>query len=89
MKTPLPHRRSLLRALVLVARHHEPIRELAASGSVEELLSREDISIVINLTIPAAHAEVDQQIIDAGKHVWSEKPIATDHESAEIGRAHV
>jgi predicted dehydrogenase len=55
---------------------------VASSGSVEELLDRDDISIVINLTIPAAHAEVDQQIIDAGKHVWSEKPIATDHASA-------
>lgn len=55
---------------------------VASSGSVEELLARDDISIVINLTIPAAHAEVDQQIIDAGKHVWSEKPIATDHASA-------
>ena len=55
---------------------------VASSGTVEELLARDDISIVINLTIPAAHAEVDQQIIDAGKHVWSEKPIATDHASA-------
>jgi len=55
---------------------------VGASGSVEELLARDDVQIVINLTIPAAHAEVDQQIIDAGKHVWSEKPIATDHESA-------
>jgi hypothetical protein len=55
---------------------------VGASGSVEELLARDDVQIVINLTIPAAHAEVDQQIIDAGKHVWSEKPIATDHDSA-------
>ena len=39
---------------------------VGASGSVEELLARDDVQIVINLTIPAAHAEVDQQIIDAG-----------------------
>ncbi|MGY5764506.1 Gfo/Idh/MocA family protein [Brachybacterium sp. DNPG3] len=55
---------------------------VAAHGSVEELLAREDIEVVINLTIPAVHTEVGQQIVAAGKHVWSEKPIALDHESA-------
>lgn len=55
---------------------------VAASGTVEELLDRDDIEIVINLTIPAAHAEVGKRIIAAGKHVWSEKPVATDDESA-------
>ncbi|KQO60355.1 Gfo/Idh/MocA family protein [Curtobacterium sp. Leaf261] len=52
-----------------------------ASGSVEELLARDDIEIVVNLTIPAVHAEVGRQIIAAGKHVWSEKPLALDHAS--------
>jgi predicted dehydrogenase len=51
---------------------------VANSGTVEELLARDDIAIVINLTIPAVHAEVGQQIIAAGKHVWSEKPVALD-----------
>jgi predicted dehydrogenase len=53
-----------------------------ASGTVEELLLRDDIELVVNLTIPAAHAEVGQRIIAAGKHVWSEKPLALDRESA-------
>ena len=52
-----------------------------ASGSVEQLLARDDIEIVVNLTIPAAHVEVGQQILAAGKHVWSEKPLALDAES--------
>jgi predicted dehydrogenase len=47
-----------------------------SSGSVDELLAREDVEIVVNLTIPAAHAEVDLKCIAAGKHVWSEKPYA-------------
>ena len=57
---------------------------VAASGSVDDLLARDDIEIVVNLTIPAVHAEVGHRILAAGKHVWSEKPIALDRES---GRA--
>ena len=54
----------------------------ARLGTVEELLARDDIEIVVNLTVPAVHVEVGRQIIAAGKHVWSEKPLALDHESA-------
>jgi len=50
-------------------------------GSVEQLLANDDVEIVVNLTIPAVHAEVGRQIVAAGKHVWSEKPLALDHES--------
>jgi predicted dehydrogenase len=51
---------------------------LPGSGSVEELLAHTDIEIVVNLTIPAAHAEVSMRAVQAGKHVWSEKPFSTD-----------
>ena len=51
---------------------------VAASGTVEQLLADDGIEIVVNLTLPSVHAEVDLQILAAGKHVWSEKPIATD-----------
>ena len=53
-----------------------------ASGSVEELLADDGIDIVVNLTLPSAHAEVDLAILAAGKHVWSEKPIATTAQDA-------
>ena len=45
--------------------------------SIDALLADTDIEIVVNLTIPAAHAPVSLQIIEAGKHVYLEKPLAT------------
>ena len=41
-----------------------------------ELLADPDVDLVINLTPPLAHAETSLAIIRAGKHVWSEKPLA-------------
>lgn len=52
------------------------------SGTVEQLLADDDIEIVVNLTIPAAHVEVALQVLAAGKHVWGEKPYALDRTSA-------
>jgi predicted dehydrogenase len=52
--------------------------------SVDALLARQDIDAVVNLTVPAAHAEVSLKILDAGKHVFSEKPLAV---SLPEGRA--
>lgn len=42
--------------------------------TVDELLAAKDIDIVVNLTIPAVHYEVSKKVLDAGKHVYSEKP---------------
>jgi len=49
-----------------------------ASGSVQQALEQPDVQLVVNLTIPAAHAEVAAAAIAAGKHVWNEKPLAPD-----------
>jgi predicted dehydrogenase len=54
-----------------------------ASGSVDELLAHEDVEIVVNLTIPAAHVDVATRAVQAGKHVWGEKPYALDRESGK------
>ena len=45
--------------------------------SVDALLADPDIDIVLNLTVPRAHAEVNLRAIEAGKHVYCEKPPAT------------
>lgn len=42
--------------------------------SVEALLASPDIALVVNLTIPAAHFEISKAALEAGKHVYSEKP---------------
>ena len=51
-----------------------------AALSVDDMLGRDDIDIVINLTIPLAHAEVLLQILEAGKHAYCEKPLAVDRD---------
>ncbi|TLU70973.1 Gfo/Idh/MocA family protein [Lichenicoccus roseus] len=43
--------------------------------SVEALLDDPSIEVVLNLTIPAAHAEIGLRAVEAGKHVYSEKPL--------------
>jgi predicted dehydrogenase len=53
-----------------------------ASGTVAQLLARDDIEIVVNLTIPAAHVPVGLDAVAAGKHVYSEKPLGLDLASA-------
>ena len=48
-----------------------------AARSVKDLLASDDVDIVLNLTIPQAHAEVSLAALEAGKHVYTEKPLAT------------
>ena len=44
------------------------------ADTVDDLLASSDVDLVINLTIPAAHVGVSRAILQAGKHVYSEKP---------------
>jgi predicted dehydrogenase len=46
--------------------------------SAGALLGRSDIAIIVNLTPPAAHFEVARAALEAGKHVYNEKPLCTD-----------
>lgn len=53
--------------------------------TVEELLADDSVEMIINLTIPQAHAPVNLQALEAGKHVYVEKPFAvTREEAAEV-----
>jgi len=55
-----------------VAAEHPGVRAL----TVEDLISDPEVDGVLNLTIPAAHAEIALAAIAAGKHVYGEKPFA-------------
>ena len=49
-----------------------------AEATVEDLLKAKDVDIVVNLTVPAVHYAISRQALDAGKHVYSEKPFVLD-----------
>ncbi len=60
------------------------VHDIPHAYTVDELLADERIDVVINLTIPHAHAEVSLAAVEADKHVYSEKPLAITREN---GRA--
>ncbi|MGG7517637.1 Gfo/Idh/MocA family protein [Allorhizobium undicola] len=51
--------------------------------TVPELLANPDVHVVVNLTIPDAHYPVSKQALEAGKHVYSEKPLVLSLEAGE------
>lgn len=55
----------------------------AVAASVSDLVARDDVDAVLNLTIPAAHAEVAHAALAAGRHVYGEKPLASTREEAD------
>ncbi len=78
-----------LESVVLVAvadLNHELAGSVADARSgvraltVPELLAADDVDLVLNLTIPAAHAEIALRAIAAGKIVYGEKPLALNTE---------
>jgi predicted dehydrogenase len=50
--------------------------------SIDALLARSDIGIVVNLTTPNAHFAVSHAALKAGKHVFGEKPITVEAKDA-------
>lgn len=51
--------------------------------SVDELLADPAIEAVLNLTVPFVHAEVNLRALEAGKHVYAEKPFALTMDDAD------
>ena len=64
------------RAVAQAEKHGVP-----RSGTTAELLADPEVELVVNLTIPVAHVEIGLAALDAGKHVWTEKPLALDRAS--------
>ncbi|MCK2214531.1 Gfo/Idh/MocA family oxidoreductase [Actinomadura sp. ATCC 31491] len=61
------------RAAAVAREHGVPV-----SGPLEAVLGLPEVEIVVNLTVPVAHAAVALESLRAGKHVYGEKPFAMD-----------
>lgn len=56
---------------------------LARYDSLDALLADDSVGIVLNLTNPRAHYDVSRRCLAAGRHVYSEKPLAMRYAEAE------
>ncbi len=65
---------------VAVAQKYPGVRAL----SVADLLADDQVDLVLNLTIPVAHAEIALQAIGAGKSLYNEKPLSTTTRDARL-----
>jgi predicted dehydrogenase len=53
--------------------------------TVEELLADDEITVIHNCTPNSLHKEINEKVIKAGKHIFSEKPLAmTSKETSEM-----
>jgi predicted dehydrogenase len=48
------------------------------AGPVDSALAHPGVDLVVNLTVPAAHVPVSIAALEAGKHVYTEKPLSLD-----------
>ena len=59
-----------------------------AHASLDDLLADDEVDVVVNLTVHHAHYDVTRRALEAGRHVYSEKPLALTgaeaHELAEL-----
>src|SRR5215468_9141374 len=57
--------------------------ELHKYDSLAALLADPRVELVLNLTNPSSHYEVSKAALEAGKHVYSEKPLSMAYAEAE------
>jgi predicted dehydrogenase len=53
-----------------------------AHASLDDMLADDAVDIVVNLTVHQAHFDVTKRALEAGRHVYSEKPLALSPEDA-------
>lgn len=59
-------------------KHFADHYKLSAYASLEAILADPAVEIVVNLTNPDQHYAISRQCLEAGRHVYSEKPLALD-----------
>jgi len=59
--------------------HHD----LPAASTLETILTDQEVDVVLNLTNPREHYEVTRACLEAGKHVYSEKPLGMTLDEAQ------
>lgn len=65
------------------ARAQAEKHQIPEALTVKELLENPNVDLVINLTIPKAHAEIAIEALRNGKHVYGEKPLAVTRKEAK------
>ncbi len=65
------------------SKHFSEFHSVHVYQTLNELLSDEDVDIVLNLTNPRDHYEVSLAVLKAGKHVYSEKPLGMKMDEAK------
>jgi predicted dehydrogenase len=65
------------------ARAFSEFHKVRRYESMEQLLADESVELIANLTNPRSHFEVSMAALKSGKHVYSEKPLATALEDAQ------
>ncbi|MBU8791421.1 Gfo/Idh/MocA family oxidoreductase [Oceanobacillus caeni] len=66
-----------------LAKQRAEVFEINKVYTTEELLADKEIDLVINLTTPRVHAKIDLAALEAGKHVYGEKPLAVTREEGK------
>ncbi|HEY0213352.1 MAG TPA: Gfo/Idh/MocA family oxidoreductase [Paenirhodobacter sp.] len=52
--------------------------------SIDEIFASDQVDLILNLSIPAAHFDVSMRAVQAGKHVFTEKPLCATAQQARI-----
>ncbi|GAA3324067.1 hypothetical protein GCM10020331_050450 [Ectobacillus funiculus] len=72
--------RDLEKKRVKKANQHNIPKAYATS---RELIEDPEIDIILNLTVPEVHAQLTIEALQAGKHVYTEKPLGATLEEGE------
>lgn len=74
----------------VAARHPEHAEKFAIENEIpkayskENMLADRDVQVILNLTVPDVHYSVNLEILEAGKHLYCEKPLAGSCEEIKV-----